>query len=1173
MRLPLTSVADAQVTHRTLRRFCRVARELRFAYTDEDLTPVGVAPLCERVEAALRDAHLMRQRAAVARWKERLRHSALHSGKEVFAHLRSVTLVAHSNSLAGPDGAPAYHPAVALAHAADQWNTVFEVHAEDFPVDPLMRPVQHLLEQRASPLVLDPVSAEDLAASVARRSPDSSAGLDGWRAAELRALPVPVFRLLAYLFQQVELGRWPMPRIFGTARLAVLDKGAGPSPLSKRLIAVLPICYLAWSSARFRASTAWQRTVLPPEVVGGVPGRRVEDITHHMALDLHEARATDTPFAGIQVDRSKCFDRLMPRQIVALLTALGFPAAVARAWCGNYDGFRRFLSWRGAVHPEPLANHNGIAQGCSMSVLAANVLMTAWSLLIRHFPGVTPRVFVDDGYMTVTTLDAIPSLVQAVRATSLFDSLAGQQFNLHKSGWWATQDACVAELQPALPQAPRLKALRPLGVTINLDLRGTRDARAPAVVSFRRALRAIRSLPLSAASKASYVARKAMPMLSYAAELNFVPKRILSALASEVASVLWDGRPRWRSRELLLAVVHPGHLVHPEYALPYRTILNVAAHLQRSEVFSLKWRIAFTNQRLLPSTLVATFVSALTACGLRFQAPASVAFDHGPWLSLFGMSLRSLKRLLQWTIPQHAYARACRGRRADIAHGPTGLLDVAFSRSPWSVPSCPRWTSFSRLLPSRKAVAPAVLVGSAVTADRLHASGLSGSPLCRYCGREQETIGHLVVCQALPAEVGTPPPLVPDQGPAFATHGLLEVPADLQSAFCAAQSWPPTSPWPRHGLGHATHLWTDGSVYLPQHPFLAAAGYAVVSGSRATVDAGAVPGVFADNYRAEVYAIVRAAMHTRGHLVVHTDSQAAVQAWQAICVVGAVAPHIAAADLWQVLWNLSRSRAEGGFVLELHWIRGHVVISDATHPLEALHARCNHAADLAAKSAARVSLAVPARRLDALFFATYRRHLWLQSLFLALPRTPLPPAPAPDPGEAPPALALAPPPVPAPGPCHGPPRFCTAFPPPGKPDDWVMGVSSWEAWSNFLHGAVWLRAEAAFQPGLAVALVVWRRYSVILPCQDGRAATVQDLLVHFKAARRCITRRAPLAFPGKWEPRLGTYAGLAWPRGAFSGVRLVCTPEEEAFLERARLRAARLGRVPRDWAFSLGSLA
>ena len=55
--------------------------------------------------------------------------------------------------------------------------------------------------------------------------------------------------------------------------------------------------------------------------------------------------------------------------------------------------------------------------------------------------------------------------------------------------------------------------------------------------------------------------------------------------------------------------------------------------------------------------------------------------------------------------------------------------------------------------------------------------------------------------------------------------------------------------------------------------------------------------------------------------------------------------------------------------------------------------------------------------------------------------------------------------------------------------------------------------------------------SKALPCPDGRAATVQDLLVHFKAARRCVTCRAPLAFPGKWEPRrLGAYAGLAWPR-------------------------------------------
>ena len=110
--------------------------------------------------------------------------------------------------------------------------------------------------------------------------------------------------------------------------------------------------------------------------------------------------------------------------------------------------------------------------------------------------------------MSVSSPDAIPSLVQAVRATSLFDGLSGQLFNLHKSGWWTTHESPALQLQAALPSAPRLRSL---GVCINLDLRGTKDARAPAVARFRAALRAIRVLPLSPFAKATFVARKAMP--------------------------------------------------------------------------------------------------------------------------------------------------------------------------------------------------------------------------------------------------------------------------------------------------------------------------------------------------------------------------------------------------------------------------------------------------------------------------------------------------------------------------------------------------------------------------------------------------------------------------------------------------------------------------------------
>ena len=73
-------------------------------------------------------------------------------------------------------------------------------------------------------------------------------------------------------------------------------------------------------------------------------------------------------------------------------------------------------------------------------------------------------------------------------------------------------------------------------------------------------------------------------------------------------------------------------------------------------------------------------------------------------------------------------------------------------------------------------------------------------------------------------------------------------------------------------------------------------------------------------------------------------------AWASICRCGRVPDHVAAADLLKILWDLCAVRSAGGNL----------------PPLE-LHAVCNHAADRAAKRAARAALTVPSARLDALF--------------------------------------------------------------------------------------------------------------------------------------------------------------------------------------------------------------
>ena len=98
-----------------------------------------------------------RRQASFKRWRERVRHSALHAGKEVFRHLQRAT----SNHLAGPDGS-SLPPCCGLAHTADQWNQVFDVHQAGILIEPL---------------ILLPVG---------------------------RPAPSPVFRVLAHLFRQVE---------------------------------------------------------------------------------------------------------------------------------------------------------------------------------------------------------------------------------------------------------------------------------------------------------------------------------------------------------------------------------------------------------------------------------------------------------------------------------------------------------------------------------------------------------------------------------------------------------------------------------------------------------------------------------------------------------------------------------------------------------------------------------------------------------------------------------------------------------------------------------------------------------------------------------------------------------------------------------------------------------
>eukprot|EP00660_Eupelagonema_oceanica_P019296 gene19296-biopygen25481 len=89
---------------------------------------------------------------------------------------------------------------------------------------------------------IDPLSAADLRRTLNRMSPQQAAGMDGWRVAEVKALPDPILERLATTLNLIEeTGTWPAA--LEHALVSLIPKGAGGSPLELRPISVASVIY------------------------------------------------------------------------------------------------------------------------------------------------------------------------------------------------------------------------------------------------------------------------------------------------------------------------------------------------------------------------------------------------------------------------------------------------------------------------------------------------------------------------------------------------------------------------------------------------------------------------------------------------------------------------------------------------------------------------------------------------------------------------------------------------------------------------------------------------------------------------------------------------------------------------------------------------------------------
>ena len=123
---------------------------------------------------------------------------------------------------------------------------------------------------------------------------------------------------------------------------------------------------------------------------------------------------------------------------------MGFPARLIRPIEAMYGRLLRRFKFAGGVGEEFLAT-NGILQGCPISVILLNALISVWAHAIEaEVPDAEPDAFADDTGAVSCDAETIQSVADV---TDVFASLTRQELSLKKSFVFCTDadvDFCIS---------------------------------------------------------------------------------------------------------------------------------------------------------------------------------------------------------------------------------------------------------------------------------------------------------------------------------------------------------------------------------------------------------------------------------------------------------------------------------------------------------------------------------------------------------------------------------------------------------------------------------------------------------------------------------------------------------------------------------------------------------
>ena len=169
--------------------------------------------------------------------------------------------------------------------------------------------------------------------------------------------------------------------------------------------------------------------------MGGIPRREAIEAWFAALLNIEYAAIVkennDAQVYGASIDTMKYFDHLIVEDAALALANLGLPADVVQTWYSWSSGHLRLYSYAGLIEVEPSMTARGIAQGCPLSMTAANAVMSAWIAWMAP-SDILLRTYVDD---RILLCHDEGSLQQAISKTEAFDNEHKIYSKIKSSTW------------------------------------------------------------------------------------------------------------------------------------------------------------------------------------------------------------------------------------------------------------------------------------------------------------------------------------------------------------------------------------------------------------------------------------------------------------------------------------------------------------------------------------------------------------------------------------------------------------------------------------------------------------------------------------------------------------------------------------------------------------------